>query len=371
MTDPKKLLDKAKINLIMSGSVFITTIAFSLRYKFTTDVPIGAVDGTTIFLNPDYFVTLTDDQRAFLIGHEAWHVALNHIIRGNGYDQQTFNSAADYVINQLQVDAGMEMLPVGLQDDKYRGMSTLQIYKLLMEDKQNNPPPPPSDFEGDIIPSDDPTGELENELKRILVSAVTQSEMAGEDAGAIPGDIRRQLDELLNPVLPWESLLHRFLTEKVNEDYTWRRPNRRFIPDLYLPTQYSEALGHITIAIDTSGSISKADLTAILSEIVYIKERFKPEKLTILDCDNKIHHIHDVQSNTDILDLVFTGGGGTSFHPVIAYCKAHETTALLYFTDLYAAPITEEQPYPVMWLCYSDHKASPTGETVYFKPNNA
>ena len=139
------------------------------------------------------------------------------------------------------------------------------------------------------------------------------------------------------------------------------------MPDFYLPTQYSESLTHITVAIDTSGSINDEDLRKILSEIQYIRDTFKPQRMTILDCDNRLNNIYDIDENTHILDLKFTGGGGTSCKPVFKYIKDNPTTALIYFTDLYMTKWTTEVDFPILWIVYNNPKATaPIGEITYY-----
>jgi predicted metal-dependent peptidase len=95
--------------------------------------------------------------------------------------------------------------------------------------------------------------------------------------------------------------------------------------------------------------------------------------MTILDCDEIIHNIHEVDDSTDIMKLKFTGGGGTSFYPVLDYCKENATNVLLYFTDLYAESITAEDGYEfeTMWICYSEQEAPEYGETIYYESKHA
>lgn len=375
-----KALNKSKIGLMTHGSVFLMTIAFSLRYEWNDQIPTACVDGITMQINPNFFMDLPDKQRIFVIAHEAWHVAFDHMIRGKDKDHGLYNEAGDYVINwQLKKDR-YELWPPCLCDQKFANMSTLQVYKYLEKEKKKNPPPKSggkgngNPMGGDLIivktataKDRDNKAKVEAQVKSVLVKAMTQSKMSGDKAGAVPGEIARELEELLNPVLPWDILLFNFLQEKTKDDYSWNRPNKRFAPEFYLPTQYSESLQHITIAIDTSGSITKKQLTEILSEIVYIKEAFNPKRLTILDCDHEIHNIYNVDEYTEVQTLKFTGGGGTRFEPVIKYCNENATNALLYFTDLYANMITEEPSYPLLWLCYSKHPAAPVGETIYYQ----
>jgi len=374
-----KALQKAKFTMVVQRSVFLATIAFNLKYKWEETIPTAGVDGITVFINPDFFLNQCNEaQRIFVIAHEAWHVALNHIVRRNERDPELYNEAGDYVINQLLHEAGYEMFDWVLRDQKYAGMSTHQVYELLKkeEDKKDKKPaggngPASSStgnkMAGDVMPCPVPDKEMDNITKTILTKAVAQSKMQSEKPGSIPGEITRELDKLLNPIMPWESILDMFLTDLAKNDYTWRRPNRRFMPEFYLPTQQSNTLGHITIAIDTSGSITKEQLREILSEISYIHEKFRPQRLTILDCDRHIHNVHEVTPDIDIRDLRFTGGGGTAFQPVIDYCEKNETQALLYFTDLYGRELPREPAFPLIWLCYSNHAPATTGETIYYK----
>ena len=87
--------------------------------------------------------------------------------------------------------------------------------------------------------------------------------------------------------------------------------------------------------------------------------------MTIIDCDAVIHTIHEVNQNTEIMDLKFSGGGGTAFQPVLDYVEQNPTQALVYFTDLYGEEELEPVNYPILWICNSDHEPATIGETVY------
>lgn len=365
-------LKKAKIGLLTSGSVFLSTVCFNLVHRFTEEIPTAATDGKSVLFNPDFFKKQDKDQKIGLLAHETWHVALMHLTRRGDKDPTIYNIAGDFVINLLLVDAGFKIPEGGCYDRKYKGYTTEQVYEELIQ----NPEDIPQDINIDLMEGGLNGGELspeqrqslESEIKTILVKAETQARMANQ-AGEIPGEVLRIIDDLINPKLNWKELLQRYVSAKIKEDYSWTRPNRRHFPRFYLPSLYSDAIGHITIAIDTSGSITDADITAMLTEIKNLYEEYKPSKLTIMDCDWSIHNVYEVERDNleDILDLKFTGGGGTSFEPVIDYCKNHETQVLVYFTDLYADPIEEELDFDVIWLCYSGHEPAIIGETVYYQ----
>ena len=80
--DVIKAFNKAKVALMSKGgSGFIATILFSQLYKWSTDIPTACTDGLSITTNPDFFMSLTKGERVFLLAHEGWHVAFQHLTR--------------------------------------------------------------------------------------------------------------------------------------------------------------------------------------------------------------------------------------------------------------------------------------------------
>lgn len=354
-----KLL-KAKIEL-MTKSAFISTIALSMRHIITDVIKTADVSGTIIRYNPEFIKDLSTPQFAGLMAHECWHAAFQHAARRLDRDPIIWNAAADYIINHMLTTAGFEIPVGGLLDSKYGdGWSTDTVYADLI--KQNN------DFDTstlmlDILDKEDL--KLDSDITDIIVRAKTQAEISGEkEAGLIPGEILRIIDKLLNPKLPWPVILNRFLDQRIHEEYSWARRNRRF-RSAYLPSMHSYGLGHLTFAIDTSGSVNDEELQKTLSEIRGIQQIFNPERMTIIDCDARIHNIYEIDQNTDILSLKFNGNGGTQFQPVLDYVSENPTQALIYFTDLYGEDKLDEVDYPILWICNSEHEPANIGETVY------
>ena len=361
-----KLL-KAKIEL-MTRSAFISTIALSMQHIITDATRTADVNGAIIRYNPEFLKGQTIAQFAGLMAHECWHVAYQHLARRGSRDPIIWNCAGDYIINSMLTKAGFEIPTGGLLDKKYNpddDWSTDTVYDDLMEEHK--------DFDTETLMLDLREGEggsmegpaLDSKVTNIIVRARTQSQMSGKAAGEIPDEIERLINELLNPKLPWPVILHKFLDQRVREAYSWARKNRRYPSDTYLPSLHSYGLGHLTFAIDTSGSIEDEKLQEMLSEIKGIQEVFNPEHMTVIDCDSEIHQVHDIDQTTDILSLNFHGGGGTRFQPVLDYVAEHPTQALIYFTDLYGESDLDPVEYPILWICNSDHEPAPIGETVY------
>jgi predicted metal-dependent peptidase len=300
------------------------------------------------------------------MAHECWHVAFQHLSRRGNRDPIIWNVAGDYIINHLLTKAGFEIPIGGLLDKKYGDeWSTDGVYDDLMKDKK--------DFDTGTLMLDIREDEfqdskkgptLDSAITNIIVRAKTQAQVAGKAAGEIPNEILRIIDELLNPKLPWPVILNRFLDQRTREEYSWARRNRRYRDD-YMPSSHSYGLGHLTFAIDTSGSIDDDELQEMLSEIKGVQQIFNPEHMTIIDCDSVIHSVYEIDQNTDIMSLNFNGGGGTRFQPVLDYVSEHPTQALIYFTDLEGESLLEPVEYPVLWICNSNHEPATIGETVY------
>jgi predicted metal-dependent peptidase len=341
-----------------------------MRHIITDKTKTADVNGTVVRYNPDFLKRQTIAQFAGLMAHECWHVAFQHMVRRGSRDPIIWNCAGDYIINYMLTKAGFEIPIGGLLDKKYDDKwSTDSVYDDLIKEKK--------DFDTETLMldlreeedskeengKDGPT--LDSAITNIIVRARTQAQIAGQQsAGEIPAEILRIIDELLNPKLPWPVILHKFLDQRVKDEYSWARKNRRY-SSVYMPSLHSYGLGHLTFAIDTSGSQGDEELQGTLSEIRGIQQVFNPEHMTIIDCDSVIHQVHTITQNTDILSLDFHGGGGTRFQPVLDYVTEHPTQALVYFTDLYGEMDIEPVDYPILWICNSDHEPATIGETVY------
>lgn len=361
--DLKEELSKVKILLIgMKKLRFIQSIIFNSRFYWTNEVATAATDGINIMFNPEFFKELKKEERAFVLCHEAWHIALSHMSRVGTRDRRIWNYAGDYVINDMLINAGLPMPSKGLHDYKYSGMSTEQVYELI----KNDPPEADEDYDDIIYDKHSPEEkeEIENEVKKLLIKAANELTIT-KDYGSIPGEILRTIDELINPKLSWQELLQRFVDNIAKDDYSWKKPNKRYMPS-YMPSMYSEVIDNITVAIDTSGSISNEQLQSILSEIGYINSTVKPKTMTILDCDYTIHHVHEVDDSMDITSLEFSGCGGTAIEPVLDHCDNNNTNVLIYFTDGYYNQVETEPDYPSLWVIYGNDKyTSPIGETIH------
>lgn len=371
MTDAQRALDKAKIRLMgKEDSAFFTTVCFNLKHKWDDTIPTAATNGLEIRYNPAFFQSLTTEEQVFLLLHESMHVAYLHMDRLQDRHPRRWNIAADHVINLQLIERGFQMPKGGLADPQYKGLGTEEVYKLLDEDDAEN-----TDVMLDLEapPSESDTGELQRQIEDILVRASIQSKMANDKPGTIPEDIQIFINGLLNPKLPWHQILRKFFNNMTKNDYSWKRPNRRFFPDHYLPGLWSEKLMNIAIAVDASGSVSDADFHQFVSETHMIMKSQKPDKITLIQFDTYIRGTSIIEKTTDLMSVKFHGRGGTLIEPVLEWAAENKPQLLLVFTDgeFHINDEFTKPGMPIVWLIHNNKDFSAhTGKVIHYELEN-
>lgn len=361
-------LDKAKIMLICRpDSVFICHVLFNLRFAWDYSVSTACTDGVSLIVNPKFFVDLTPEERIFLLAHEAWHVAFMHVLRVENRQFPVWNMATDYVINDMLINSGFSMPQGGLYDPQYQGMSSDEVYNHLIQNP-NKQPTNPNDMK-EVEGTPDKVNKLKNELTNVIFQAAIKAEKSNQ-AGAIPSEILRRLEELRNPELPWFKILSKYLTEFTKSDYTYRKVNRRFFPKHILPSLYSQGIENIPVFGDTSGSISKEELNEVFSELVGILYQLKPEKISFIGFDTRLNLPIEIKSKTDVITLEVKGGGGTNIKPVYQWVKENKPKFVIVFTDGYFQYCLDELPSKTtfIWIIKNNPKFNVKGKIIHYKP---
>ena len=358
-------LDATKLALMTRpDSAFFMTIAFSLRHVWDSMIPTAATDGRSIFFNPKFFMSLTVAERIFVLIHECMHVAYLHMLRLKNFPNKAkANMAADYVINLQLVDRGFTMPACGLLDRQYAGMSTEQVYALL-------PDRAAQDFDMDVLEGDPSLSDeqITQDVQDILVRASVQSKIRGDKPGTIPGDIENALENILNPRLPWNRVLQKYLNSFVKNDYSFKTPNRRFFPKYHMPSLTGVKLMDLAVAVDISGSVSDADFNVFVSEVHSILRMMKPEKITFIQFDTKLQHVDEIHSVQELLALTFTGRGGTDVHPVLEWAKQKKPQLLLIFSDGEFRIPTGKAPTETLWVIHNNQAFKPNfGKVIHYK----
>ena len=91
---------------IRQKSAFFSVLASYLKpvqVPEDDDIQTAATDGLRLYLNPKFWLGLTDKERDFVLVHEVLHAALGHCWRVGGRQRFKWNVAADYVITSFLV----------------------------------------------------------------------------------------------------------------------------------------------------------------------------------------------------------------------------------------------------------------------------
>src|SRR5258705_12897363 len=145
---------------------------------------------------------------------------------------------------------------------------------------------------------------------------------AAAGRGTLPAGLGRAAERVIHPPLDWRSVLREFVSAHARNDYSWARPNRRFIAQgLYLPGLRSEELGDVVLAVDTSGSISEQVLGAFAAEANAVLAAYDCA-VTVLYHDTEVQKVQTWASADGPLVLDPVGGGGTSHNCVFDWLIA-------------------------------------------------
>ena len=136
-----------------------------------------------------------------------------------------------------------------------------------------------------------------------------------------------------------------------------------------MPSMYSETVGEIVYAIDTSGSISNDDLQVAASEANALHHEVRPTKTIVMYCDAQVHQVDEFGAD-DTVTFNMVGRGGTSFVPVFEEIEARmlRPKCLVFFTDGYGDYPAIEPDYPVLWVETTD-VVPPFGEVIHLRGN--
>lgn len=369
--EAQKALDKAKIQLMSSpDTAFFTTVCFSLKHQWNDKIPTACTNGRWVHYNPEFFMKCSPAEQVGLMLHETLHVVFMHMTRLNERDPMKWNIATDYVINLIIKDRGFELPKGALLDDAYRDMHADEVYDLLPEPDPKDPPEihfeMPKEDDGSPV---DPN-QVKDDIGDVLVRAQIQSKLAGDKAGTIPGEIEVFLNRLLKPKLPTGKLLRRYFNGFARTDYTWMKPNRRFFPEHHLPSQHGEALGHVAIAVDASGSVSDGEFTRFISEIAGVFRKHKPELITLITFDTSIRQVDEIKSAKDLHKISFKGRGGTAIRPVVDWAVEHQPKVMLVFSDggfYFHEDTVIPQKVPFLWLIHQNPGwQAPYGRVIHY-----
>jgi predicted metal-dependent peptidase len=392
-------ITKARTSLILDHP-FFGLLVMRLAFKADQSVKCSTTNGEVILYNPTWFESLSVDEIKTVIAHEISHLALNHHGRMRDRNHKFWNKACDYVINPILKKANFVMPDNASYDSNFDGMPAESIYKIIyldevqnqgQQDSDNNPgigsdPGNGSGNSGNGSDNSESFGEVQapsqnaqkfhtpEELKQAEQdwnAQVVAASHAAKSCGKESCDLLRLVtEEILEPKANWREVLRSLVMKSAANDYSWLRPNRRYLQSgFFLPSLYSDEIGSIYCAVDTSGSIDDRELQIFMSELSNIQEELGTD-MDIVACDTHIRK-HQRFEKGEPVKLELRGGGGTSLIPPFEFANENNITpvCMIYWTDLWVYDDDfpkEAPPYPVFWACtVHDPRAKvPFGEII-------
>lgn len=405
--------------LVFKWQLFAQMIYSDMEIEYTIHLPIAGTDSKTIFLHPDGFIAagITDVlEIVFVLAHEVYHRILydlpmsaawrlTMIVRIGGgkelpYDHELMNQAMDYRINASLKDSKVGRMPkcalydpslsekgfescVEIYEKLWQRSGGMGGYKKRKQDRERShgtyggTGKAGDGFDRHLTPSKGQVEADRGKREQAIIAAAQIAERT--NPGSIPAALRRIIDDIKDPKVPWEQHLKASMRRKAGAPrLDWRYHNRRLAsraPDpLYFAKKGHLGAGLIVVGADNSGSITPHVANVFGSEMLGIVKDLNPQQLIVMWCDAAITRV-DIVDDPQDLNALFAdwkttgvgGGGGTSFVPVFQKIEEMglQPDMLVYLTDMAGRFPSKEPPFPVIWGSTSKNDKAPFGEVVH------
>ncbi|MEU3448353.1 VWA-like domain-containing protein [Streptomyces thermolilacinus] len=313
---------------------YLATALFALHAVESRRVPTMAVDPHwRVYVSPGFVARTPVEELAGVWVHEVSHLLRDHHGRGDRLarergltgpgDRLRMNIAADLEINDDVFGEGLPM-PAGAVTPALFGLAQGE----LMEEYLGQFGLGPRTQEWAWLDCGSGADGLEREWdlgpdgahglspqERDAVRFRVARGITGRP-GSAPRRWRRWAEEAFHPPQPWRELLGAAVRSAAcgpgaGEDYTYGRPARRSagVPGVVLPSLRRRP-PRVSVVIDTSGSVSDAELGSALLEVAAISRAVggRRDLVSVLPCDAAARVVHPL-CRAEGIPLV--GGGGT------------------------------------------------------------
>jgi predicted metal-dependent peptidase len=370
--------------------------------RIDENTPTACTNGRDKVYGRKFTEKLPQPEVAGVVMHEAGHVFLRHIPRHMDLikeDSKLANAAMDYAVNAYiksipGYGTWFKLPDNHLYDARFENWSVRNIYNFFKKgrdpDRPDKKPSEPQrgndsvtvdgneyrlgtsdDHDASVL--DGMSDEEKEELERKINQAIQEASVL---AGAMGADLPKQISELLSPEPDFKAVTQEYFQAAMrgNEEYTFRQFNRkRLADDLYRPSTFTERLGKVIIANDTSGSIGDKAMAKWMDWMAFLSEQCTPEEVQVLWWDTAVKGDQTFTGSYSNLREVLKpmGGGGTRVSCIAEYIKAQRIDAdcVIVFTDGYTeTDITWGIDIPTLWIVTeNDSFKAPVGRVVKFK----
>ncbi|MGW2305260.1 vWA domain-containing protein [Streptomyces sp. NPDC001809] len=320
--------------LAVRARPYLATALFALHVVESRHVPTMAVDRYwRCYVSPRYVRRTPVEELAGIWVHEVSHLLRDHHGRGDRIARERgltgpgarllMNIAADCEINDDVFGDGLPMpedvvtpdslgLASGELMEDYVGRIGLGSGSWRFAWLDCGSGADGLDREWELGPDGaDGLSEQQRDAVRFRVAQAVKGR-----PGDTPKAWKRWAEEVFHAPQPWRVLLGAAVRSAAaasgaGEDYSYGRPSRRSagVPGVVLPSLRRQP-PRVTVIVDTSGSVSDAELGGALLEVAAIARAVggRRDLVTVMSCDAAAHTVHPLCSAEGI---PLMGGGGT------------------------------------------------------------
>ena len=393
------------VHRLLMDEPFFAALSRRMDKRASNAIPTAGVTVTEegklqMVYNPKFFAPLSDEARKDILKHEFYHIVFQHVTGGRFLsfrdmapnERKIHNIAMDLAIN-----GNLPHLPEGACFPGKGPFEHLEPHKTaehyLRELRKMQKDPPEGEGQGDgqcegeggagqpgqgngnpldgmdsfddhsgWDDVDDQTKQIaEERIKEFVKDAVEEANSSSRGWGSVPADCRKEIIASISTKVDWRKVLRYFVkqSQKANKRSTVRKINKRY--PYQHPGKKATRTAKIAVAIDQSGSVSEAMLTAFFAELNTLA---KIADFTVIPFDTRVDPEKNwVWKKGQSRKTERTMYGGTCFNAPTKF--VNETggfDGLIICTDM-------EAPKPVrcsvqrMWITDEYH-----GNRPYFNP---
>ena len=370
------------ISALLFSEPFYGHLISKMAIAKSTKVPTAGVfvtDKINLHYNEEWLDSLELIDVVKVLKHECGHILQEHIPRSKqiGATSQElhkrFNLATDATINIQDLVPTVDKIG-GVTVKSLNEMMKSMIDKANAEKKENRKftPMKPgeiaeyyynkinefADQNSDILPQSDGFGETLDDhsiweesddnpevLKEVIKDAVNNTVKNCGGIGQLPSDIAAIVSEMNKSQINWKQELRQFYvnTLKSTKIPTRKRRNRRY--GILQPGSKKKPDLHLALCVDTSGSVSDAELCMFWGEMQAISDC--GAKITVIEADCTVQNVYEFEKGKT---PSFKGRGGTSYNPAIKKAVELKADGIIYCGDFDTADNPENPKKPFLWV---------------------
>lgn len=341
-----------------------------------TSIKTLCTNGRKIWYSPVWIRRVLSEKGpvyvVFDLLHEWLHVFFNHPARCGDRDKRVWNEACDiFIAMECERILGVPPPPDHVQPREWaKNMTVEQIYDYLF-DNPDEQQLEEADMDMVFVVGLSPAEDEDFRAKFVedIQTATAIMEKLRKTKPDFWGDaIGSRLVELSQPHVPWQRLFRSSLVASMGHDMVvWTRPNRKYLPDILLPTSASMMEETLVILVDISASVGKRLLNIFATEIVPAARRARETYVITFDAVIR-EEIRTRRPKQILKELKFSTGAhsGTSVRGCFERIDQIRPSGIACLTDGYIW--LPDKPYPnTHWVVPENGPTLPWGNTYHMK----